>query len=103
MIVVMIIAILISVAVPQFILARHRSWQRTCLSNLRQIGNAKEVWAMEMRATAGDPVVAADIVPDFIRGSALPICPGGGNYTLQPVGDTPTCDRVDPQFPHVAL
>ena len=101
MIVVMIIAIIITIAVPQFLTARLTSWHKTCLGNLKSIHNAKELWAMENRANTGDAVTSANIVPDFIKGSAMPTCPGGGTYTIGNVGDNPTCTYTDPRWSHV--
>lgn len=95
MIVVLIIGILMGIALPQFLNARSRSWHRSCLSNLRAMDNAKEVWAMEMRQAPGTAVVESDLVPDFIRGTALPDCPANGTYDLTTVGNPPTCDFTD--------
>lgn len=101
MIVVLILAILISIAVPQFLRSRQVSWQRTCQSNLRSIESAKEQWAMETRRQTGDPCDIATLSPDYIKANLT--CPAGGTYTPQAVGTRPTCSFVNLGFPHTAL
>lgn len=91
MIVVLIIGILLAIAVPQWVGTRSRSQQKTCISQLRAISGAKEQFAMEFNKATGDAVVAADLVPTYLKGSALPACPAGGTYTIQNVGTEPTC------------
>lgn len=99
MIVILIIAILLAVAVPQFIKARTQSWQKTCGTNLRAIDNAKEIFAGDNKLNNGDPVVAGDLWPTYIRGGAFPSCPGGGVYTIGNIGETPTCNYAG-ALPH---
>jgi hypothetical protein len=61
-----------------------------CINNLRQIDGAKEQWALEQRKAAGTLVATTDIAP-YLRGNAIPVCPAGGVYTLNPVGTAPLC------------
>jgi len=58
MIVVLIIGILMAIAVPNFVKARESSRKQTCISNLKQIDQAKEQWAMDNRKNAGDTSLA---------------------------------------------
>jgi len=91
MIVVLIIGILLSIAVPNFIKARENTRVKTCIGQLRRIEAAKEQWAMEMKKENGDTPVAGDLVPDYIKGNQ--VCPSTGNsYNVNPVGTQPTCD-----------
>lgn len=99
MIVVLIIGILLAIAVPQWVGTRSRSQQRTCISQLRAISGAKEQFAMEYGKSNGDAVLAADLVPSYLKGAALPSCPSGGAYTIQNVGTEPTCS-LSAQAPH---
>jgi uncharacterized protein (DUF3084 family) len=62
----------------------------TCVNNLRQIDGAKQQWALEHQKGANDAVIALYITP-YIKGNALPVCPSGGAYTLNSVGQLPTC------------
>jgi prepilin-type N-terminal cleavage/methylation domain-containing protein len=93
MIVVLVIAVLVAIAVPNFIAARENSRRKTCISNLRLLDGAKEQWAMATNARAGAVVVMSDLtLGGYLRGPAAgPSCPGGGGYTLRTVGETPTC------------
>src|SRR6201996_388579 len=77
MIVVAIIGLLASVAIPNFVRARSTSQQNACINNLRQIDGAKQNWALENKA---DPLTtpSSDQIQIYLgRGSAgvLPYCP----------------------------
>lgn len=99
MIVVLIIGILMSIAVPQFLQAREQARYKTCLSNLHKINEAKEMRAMDLKMVDGDACTMADISPAYIR--MTPVCPAGGGYTSQVIGTPPTCSFVSVQYPHV--
>lgn len=61
-----------------------------CINNLRMIDAAKQQWALENHKPAGALLTAADLAP-YLKGQALPTCPAGGVYTLNPVGLAPIC------------
>lgn len=71
MTVVAIIALLATIAAPNFLRARKRSQASWLLEELRVIDTAKETWAAENSKTKGDPVVWNDLVPYFKAGSRL--------------------------------
>lgn len=89
MIVVLIIGILLSIAVPNFIKARENTRVKTCVAQLNRIESAKEQWAMEMKKNNGDAPNPGDLVPDYIKGNQT--CPSGGTYNLGSVGTKATC------------
>lgn len=89
MIVVLIIGILLSIAVPNFVKARENARVKTCVAQLSRIESAKEQWAMEMRKVTGDAPLPGDLVPDYIKGNEQ--CPNGFNYNLGTVGAPATC------------
>lgn len=93
MIVVLIIAILLAIAIPNFLRARESSRAKSCQGNLRQIETAKEQWAMDTKAGAAATPTAANLVPDYMKGTAgqLPGCPSNGNYTVGDMGTRPSC------------
>jgi hypothetical protein len=65
---------------------------KNCIQNLRMIEGAKEQWALENKKTTGASTTGADIaIAAFIRGGMIPVCPGGGAYTLGRVGEAPRC------------
>lgn len=89
MIVILIIGILVSIAVPTFMRVRSSSRRSSCMSNLRSIDSRKEQLAMQDKLEDGDTVTWAQLVPLYIK--TQPQCPGGGTYDIGVVGATPTC------------
>ena len=95
MIVVAIIGLLAAIAVPNYTKSRLRAHQTACVANLRQIDGAVQLWAMENKKDAGDPVAYSDI-KSYLRHEVS--CPSGGttfddSYALVGVDETPTCKR----------
>jgi len=62
-----------------------------CINNLRLMDGAKEQWALEKQKPAGALLTPADLAP-YLKTNALPVCPAGGIYTLNPVGVAPICN-----------
>ena len=91
MIVVSIIGLLASIAFPGFAQARTGSRRNTCINNLRQIEAAKEQYALANNKGAETTPDPTDIVP-YLRGSSMPICPGGGEYTIAAIGTRCSCN-----------
>lgn len=91
MIVVTIIAILASVAIPGFGRAIRTTQIRTCSLNMKSIDGAKVQWAAENRM----PVEAVPTDEDlFGQGRYIqhkPECPASGKYTLKAVDQKCTC------------
>lgn len=67
MIVVMILAILLAIAVPNFIRARQNGRVQSVVGNLRQLESAKEQWAMDQGKSSADVPVQADLVPQYLK------------------------------------
>src|SRR5437899_10697189 len=76
MIVVAIIALLAGIAIPAFFRTRDTANASTCLSNLRQIDQATQDWALECKKGDNSTVDYDDIRP-FLKGKV--ICPAGGS------------------------
>jgi prepilin-type N-terminal cleavage/methylation domain-containing protein len=102
MIVVAIIGLLASIAIPNYVHARGRSQANACINNMHQIDGGIQLWALEHGRTSSDPVTAADIKPYIKLNSALkmPGCPANGtsadgesDYKTDKVGSVPavTC------------
>lgn len=89
MIVVTIIGFLAGLAIPAFMKSRSRAQTTRCIDNMRLISGAKDQWAVENFANNGDTVLISDVDVFFKRG--FPECPGGGSYSIQVVGQDPTC------------
>lgn len=95
MIVVAIIGLLATMAIPNFMKARTRAAMNTCISNLRQIDGAIQLWAVDLKKDAGQPVTYADI-KGYLRNAVS--CPSGGtsfddSYVITTVEVQPTCQR----------
>jgi hypothetical protein len=64
---------------------------QNCIYNLRLIDSAKEQHAMANRRKAGD-VASADKISPYIKGGFKSrICPDGGTYTINSIGEKPVC------------
>jgi prepilin-type N-terminal cleavage/methylation domain-containing protein len=101
MIVVAIIGLLASIAIPNFVRARTTAQMNSCINNLRQIDGAKQQWALETRQPETATPDATQLDPYLGRGGAGTdsiVCPSGGtgatfatSYTIGVVTDAPTC------------
>ena len=95
MVTVLIIAVLLAIALPNFLTARETSRAKTCQENLRMIDTAKEHWAMENQMARTDTPTAANLVTEYMRAryeDMLPPCPSGGKYDIGNIETPPTCD-----------
>jgi len=81
-----------AIAIPSFVKARNVAQNNGCINNLRQLDAAENQWALEKGKKAGDVCTEEDLKP-YIRlvNGKLPKCPQGGAYTINPVGELPTC------------
>ncbi len=99
MIVVAIIGLLAAVAIPNLTKARNEAQAKACVSNLRTIEAAKELWALEKGQSGAVVASAEDLKPYIGRGSGgtLPICPVDSSrtfatsYSINPLNVPPTC------------
>ena len=95
MLVITIIGLLATIAIPSFVRARGTSQTNSCINNLRQIFGATQQWALEYRKAPSAPVTFTDIQP-YLRDAV--VCPAGGpsatfasTYSLVDVTNFPTC------------
>ena len=98
MIVVAVIGMLATIAIPNFVSARNNARTSVCINNLRQIDAAKEQCALQKNlddgAVYGVAFLKADL-NNFIRnGFDSLACPSGGDYNngVNDLGADPTCD-----------
>ena len=75
MIVVAIIGLFATIAIPNVVRARTQSQKNACISNMRQIDNAIQMWATENGKGYHVSVTFADIRP-YLKQEV--ICPAGG-------------------------
>jgi len=95
MIVVAIIGLLATIAIPNFAKARETAMKNACISNLRQIDGAIQQWALDMKKDAGQPVTYSDI-KSYLKNDVT--CPSGGttfddSYAISTVDSSPTCQK----------
>ena len=81
---------------------RTRATKATCVSNLRAVDEAEQVWAFEKHKTTNDTPNWSDIAPyvssNMVGTNVLPrSCPSGGTYTLARDGEAPSCSIVEHQ------
>jgi hypothetical protein len=68
-----------------------------CQSNLRAIELAKRIWASRNHKQSNDVPTLADLTP-YLPGRRMPICPSGGAYEINAVGDNATCSVPEHQL-----
>jgi len=93
MIVVAVIGLLASIAVPNFVRARSSSRRSVCIANLKKMSEAKITWAMEQNRSNTDTPLDSDLFGPESYLRAKPICPAGGAYALENVALRPTCTQ----------
>lgn len=99
MIVVAIIGLLATIAIPNFMRASAKSKQVACINNLRQIEGAKSQWAIESKAGPNAIPTIANIQPYLGRGTGgtAPTCPADAastfatSYSINDLNTAPTC------------
>jgi prepilin-type N-terminal cleavage/methylation domain-containing protein len=95
MIVVAIIGMLATIAVPNYVKVREKSQTTTCIANLRLIDGAIQSWSLDARKDSSDAVSYSDI-KGFLK--STPVCPSGGtsfedSYSITRVDARPECLR----------
>jgi len=86
------VAIVLSVAGSRwFVRARTIDKTSFCRATLSQIEGAKEAWVRDHQKNITQVPTWTDIVGQKAYIKDMPVCPGGGTYTLAPVGQPPRC------------
>ncbi|MEN6627947.1 MAG: prepilin-type N-terminal cleavage/methylation domain-containing protein [Candidatus Sumerlaeia bacterium] len=98
MIVVAILGIIIAIAAPTWMKQRLLSQQRVCQENLTKIDGAKEQWALEYKQDVDAVPQWTDLVSADGTGylNKQPVCPGGGEYTINSISIAAECSVVSP-------
>src|SRR6266581_9669384 len=94
-VVVVLIGLLASIALPSFIKSRTTTQMDVCINNLRIIDSAIQQWALEEKRGANAAVEFADISA-YLKRTVL--CPAGGqsfddSYLISTVGAEPSCQK----------
>jgi hypothetical protein len=85
-----VLALLLALAIPNFVRARTTKSRNACVNNLRVIDGAKQQWALENKKLDTNTPTADDIKV-YIKNERFPTCPNDGTYQINPVGKNPTC------------
>jgi prepilin-type N-terminal cleavage/methylation domain-containing protein len=93
MVVVFIIGVLMSIALPAFTRSRENSAAKTCIKNLWHVESAKNQYAIEHDLPMSATIPMSALVgPDkFLK--SMPTCPLGGVIAVNTVGTPATCSR----------
>jgi type II secretory pathway pseudopilin PulG len=92
-VVVGLVGLLAAIAVPNFLRSRVNAEKDACISNLREIDNAIQLWALEKRLPLSAAVAPTDVEP-YLNGNL--VCPAGGksfagSYLITIVAAQPVC------------
>jgi prepilin-type N-terminal cleavage/methylation domain-containing protein len=95
MIVVAIIGLLASIAIPNYAQSREAARRSVCINNLQQIEGAIQRWSLDMQKDEGQVVTYGNI-QGYLKRSV--VCPSGGtsfedSYAISTVDAAPTCQR----------
>lgn len=91
------VAVLAGIAVPNFTRARGTAQKNACINNLRQIDGSKQQWALENKKK-DDETPTEDEVKVYLKNEKFPVCPQGGHYTIGKVNEDPTCSVAGHQL-----
>lgn len=96
MVVVGIIGLLASIAIPNFARSRTVAQRNVCIENLAQLESAKQIFGVEKGKQNGDGVSEADLIGPTLYMRKMPLCPSGGAYEIMPIGESAECQyKVD--------
>ena len=87
-----------AIAIPNFVKARQTAQINMCLNNLRQIDAAKQEWALENSKRSTDTPTQSELT-HFLKNGQFPTCPAGGVYTINSIGEVPTCSIPKHKLP----
>ena len=90
MVVVGIIGLILSMAIPNFINARKKTRAKVCVNNLHQIHGAKQQWALDTDAEESDTPTSTQLSCYL---EEWPGCPAGGTYGVKRIDTVPTCSE----------
>jgi hypothetical protein len=83
-------AVAAAIAIPNFVKARAQAQENVCRSNRQAIQRAKQQWAQQNGKSGTDTPTWDDLSPYLSRRTIMN-CPSGGTYSINSVGEQPTC------------
>jgi len=106
MIVVAIVGMLATVALPNVVRARSISQSIACINMLRQLEQAANMFALEKGLPNGSVInLESDLTPYLKLNSlsSVRMCPSGGSYSCNKIGAPPVCSLGSLVTPFHAL
>jgi Tfp pilus assembly protein PilE len=99
MIIVAIIAITLSIAVPNYLTISKISKRTVCINNIKKILGAVEQYVIENNISVGTALSSTqedEVYSKYLRGG-VPVCPSGGEYTIETIGSNPqvSCSKEE--------
>jgi hypothetical protein len=89
-----------AIAIPNFVRARETAQHNACINNLRQIDSAKQQWTLDSGVEVGQSVTEANLDPYLRQGVNSITCPAGGTYSINAIGEDPTCSITGHTLSH---
>jgi competence protein ComGC len=90
---VIMIPLLAAIAIPSFVKARDTAQSNACINNMRMLDSAKEQAAMVHNYRDGATVPENEVSEYLKNGFSGLVCPKGGRYTINPLGQDPACSE----------
>lgn len=88
-----IVLLVIAIAIPSCVKARDTAQRNACINNMRMLDSAKEQAAMVHNYRDGATVQESEVSEYLQKGFSGLVCPEGGRYTINPVGQDPACSE----------
>ena len=89
------VALMLPIAIPNFIKARQTAFQMACRKNLQAIDDAKQAWVKDHPDKKNSVPTPADLEPYLAASGGFGAlkCPQGGTYDIKPPNVAPTCSK----------
>jgi competence protein ComGC len=96
---VILIPLMAAIALPNFVKARQTAQRNFCVNNLRMIESAKQSWALEKQKTLQEAPTVEELKPYLGKDFSVLKCPAGGTYSINQVGESPSCSIPTHRLP----
>ena len=92
-VIVAMIGLIAAIAIPSFVRARGTAQERVCIGQMQLLEHAKEELQVTGRYSTGDLISEEEISQYLENGFDDLKCPGGGTYSVNPIGQPPSCSE----------
>ena len=93
MLVVSIVLLVFAIALPAFVKARDTAQRSACINNMRMLDSAKVQAALAHHYRDNATVPESEVSEYLKQGVSGLVCPKGGRYTINPLGQDPACSE----------